>query len=99
MFLGVFTGRRDFLQPPVEMTQDLRDIAENPALQQMLKYTFAGSKETVKKQTVAFLEQTRADELMVVTNLYDHNDRVKSYEKFAEIMSEIQADKAIAPAR
>lgn len=91
MFLGVFTGNRDYLQPPIAMTPDLRAVAANPALQQMLKYTFAGGKETVKKKTTAFLEQTRADELMVVTNLYDHNDRLKSYTMFAEIMTEIQA--------
>ena len=97
MFLSVFTGKREYLQEPVEMTPDLREIAENPAIHQMLKYTFAGNKSSVKKQTEEFLKQTGVDELMVVTNTYDHRDRLKSYSIFSEIMQDIQVS-STAPA-
>lgn len=89
MFLNIFTGKREYLQPPVEMSSDLREIAANPAIHQMLKYTFAGSKETVKDMTADFLRQTGVDELMVVSSMYDHQDRLKSYEIFSEVMHEI----------
>lgn len=89
MFLGIFTGQREYLQPPVDLTPDLREIAANPAVHQMLKYTFAGSKETVRKKTEEFLQRTGVDELMVVSSMYDHGDRVKSYEIFSDIMQEI----------
>lgn len=92
MFLGIFTGQRQYLQPPVDMTPELREIAANPAVHQMLKYTFAGSKDTVKQQTEEFLEQTHVDELMVVSSLYDHDDRLRSYEIFSEVMQEISAE-------
>lgn len=89
MFLNIFTGKRQYLQPPVDMTAELRDIAANPAIHQMLKYTFAGSRNTVKTQTEDFLKETGVDELMVVSSMYDHHDRVRSYEIFSEIMGEI----------
>jgi len=93
MFLGVFTGKREYLQKPVEMTPELRQVSQDPSVHQMLKYTFAGNKETVKKKTEDFLKETRVNELMVVSNMYDHDDRVKSYRIFSEIMGEIQGNK------
>lgn len=93
MFLGIFTGKREYLQPPAPMTQDLRDVMQHPQIHQMLKYSFIGTKATVKEQVRAFLNQTKADELIAVTNIYDVMDRIKSYELFAEIMDELNAEK------
>lgn len=90
MFLNIFTGHRDYLQPPVDMNSELREIAANPAIHQMLKYTFAGNKETVKKKTKEFLQQTGVDELMVVSSMYDHQDRLRSYEIFSQVMKELK---------
>jgi len=92
MFLGVLTGRRDYLQPPTEMTEEFRELLKNPAISDMLKFTFAGSKETVKQHTKKFLEQTGVNELMVVSNIYSPEDRVKSYQIFADIMNELQEE-------
>lgn len=89
MFLNIFTGQKEYLQPPIDLTPDLRDIAANPAIHQMLKYTFAGSRETVKRKTEEFLRQTRVDELMVVSSIYDHHDRLRSYEIFSDVMQKI----------
>lgn len=93
MFLGIFTGKREYLQPPAPMTQDLMDVMQHPQIHQMLKYSFIGTKATVKEQVRAFLNQTKADELIAVTNIYDVMDRIKSYELFAEIMDELNAEK------
>ena len=51
--------------------------------------SFVGSKQTVKKQIQAFLNQTGVDELIAVSTMYDINDRIKSAKLFAEIMMEI----------
>ena len=50
MFVGVLTGARKVLQPPTELTDDLRELLQHPAVNQMLRYSFAGSKQAVKKQ-------------------------------------------------
>ncbi len=89
MVVGIFTGQRDYVQPPTDMTDELREIKENPQVKQMLKYSFIGSKATVKTQVRDFLQETRADELIAVTHLYDVDDRIRSYALFAEIMQEL----------
>lgn len=89
MFIGLVTGNRDYLQPPTDLTEDLRQANQHPAIQQMLRYTFVGSKDTVKNQVEDFLRQTDADELIAVTAVYNHEDRLNSYNLFAEIMGEL----------
>ena len=88
MFLGVLTGQREPLQPPMEMTDDLMMVQHNPAVREMLKYSFVGRKEAVAKQLGRFLDETGVDELMVVSNMYSHDDRVNSYRIVSEIMQE-----------
>ena len=75
MFVGVLTGARDPLQPPTALTEDLKDVLQHPAVHQMLKYSFVGSKQTVKKQLQAFLAETGVDELIAVSTMYDIANR------------------------
>lgn len=89
MMLGVMTGNIDYMQPPTEMTSDLREILKNPAFQNMLRYAFIGSKETVSQKTAEFLEKTGVDEVMVASHIYNHEDRLKSYQIFSEIMDKM----------
>lgn len=90
LILGVMTGNIDYMQPPVVMTAHLRQILLDSAFQRMLKYTFIGSKKTVKNKTRQFLQKTGANEVMVASHIYDHQDRVNSYRIFSEVMKEIQ---------
>lgn len=89
MFVGVLTGAKDPLHPPTEMTAELKDLLQHPALNQMLKYSFVGSKQTVKKQILAFLDETRVNELIAVSAMYHPEPRLKSARLFAEVMAEI----------
>ena len=91
MIIGMFTGKRDYLEAPTEMTPDLKEIKQHPSIQNMIKYSFIGSKQTVKKQVIAFLKQTQANELIVSTNLYYPKDRIQSVQGFAEIMKELNS--------
>ncbi|MHA3789102.1 LLM class flavin-dependent oxidoreductase [Flavobacterium hauense] len=88
MFLGILTGKREPLQPPMEMTDELMMIQHNPAVREMLKYSFVGRKEAVAKQLDKFLQETGVDELMVVSNMHKHNDRIRSYDILSEIINE-----------
>jgi luciferase family oxidoreductase group 1 len=87
--IGILTGDRSPLEPPFEVTNEFRRIIQQPAVQQMSKYAFIGSKETVKKKVKAFVEQTGVDELIVATHVFDVKDRIKSVELFAEVMREV----------
>lgn len=88
MILGIFTGQLTRLQPPVEMSAELREIAQAPALQSFLKYSFIGGRDTVRKGLEEFVETTGVSELMIATSVYDPADRLASYRMVAEIMRE-----------
>lgn len=90
LIVGIFTGKKDAVQPPENMTDELRQFLQHPQVHQMLKYSFIGSKATVKAQVKEFLAQTNADELIAVTNIFDGKERLRSFELFAEIMKELQ---------
>lgn len=89
MFVGVLTGAKSALRPPTEMTDELQGMLQHPSVHQMLKYSFVGSKQTVKKQVRTFLEETGVNELIAVSSTYAIEDRLKSARLFAEVMKEI----------
>lgn len=89
MFVGILTGERQPLQPPAEMTEELQELFHHPSVNQMLRYSFVGSKQTVKKKVQAFLAETGVDELIAVSAMYDIDARLRSVRLFAEIMHEI----------
>jgi len=94
MLVGVLTGTTTALHPPTAMTDELRSMLQHPAVHQMLKYSFVGNKQTVKKQVQAFLNQTKVDELIVVTPTHSLEDRIKSIRLFSEVMNNINAEAA-----
>lgn len=91
MFVGVLTGAREPLQPPTPLTEDLKEVLQHPSVHQMLKYSFVGSKATVKKGITSFLAQADVDELITVSTMYDINARLKSTRLFSEVMDEINS--------
>lgn len=91
--IGIITGQRRAMQPPADLDVELRSALQHPAIIQFLKYAFVGSKETVKQKTKEFIDQTGVNEVIAVTNIYDADDRITSYQVFAEIMNEINAEK------
>lgn len=89
LIVGILTGKRDYVQPPTALTDDLKEVLNHPQVQQMLKYSFIGSKSTVKSQVKTFMEQSQVDELIAVSHIYDIDARIKSYKMFSEIMKEL----------
>lgn len=86
MMLGVMTNNLDYMQPPTEMTAELKELSNHPAFQKMMQFAFVGSKEKVKSQTEDFINKTGVDEVIVASHIYDHEARVNSYKIFSEIM-------------
>ena len=86
MFMGVVTGDRSPMKPPVDSMEGIWNEHTQYAVNQMLACSFIGSAESVKEELANFLDQTKADELMVSTYIFDHNQRVKSYKLLANVM-------------
>lgn len=89
MFLGIVTGQRQLLQPPVADMNDIWGIQEEQAVSQMLAYSFIGGPRKLKQQLKVFLAQTEVDEVMVTTHIFDHQARIKSYQLFSQVINEI----------
>ncbi len=87
MFMGVVTGERKPMPPPVDDMSKVWTMRERAAVQQMLSCSFIGSKETIRKELPEFLDKTAANEVMVATYIYDHEERLKSHKLFSEIMN------------
>lgn len=79
-FTNLVRGAGGKLQPPIDNIDDYWTPAEKHHASHMLKYSIVGSPETVRGGLEDFVAATKADELMIVTSLYDHAARVRSYE-------------------
>ncbi len=77
-FASLRAGRPIQLPPPSQEWE--RDPAEAPGLSQPTRVSFVGSPETVREQMAAFVDRTEADELIVVSHIYDHAARLRSYD-------------------
>ena len=59
--------------------------ATQAAMNQMTKYSFVGNPTKVTKQINDFVNETAADELMVVSHIFDHEARLHSYSLLKQI--------------
>ena len=93
---GYYTLGRTFVQaighPEVGfvLMNDERVVHQLPPaakamLADVLSCSAVGSRETVRKALLAFIERTRPDELMITSQIFDHAARLHSYEIAADI--------------
>lgn len=85
LFMGIVTGKRRLLQPPVNNMDEVWDVYEEEQAKQMLACTFTGSKETLRKDLQSFLDQTGVDEIMATSHIFDHEARLHSYHLLSEV--------------
>jgi len=86
MFMGVITGRRKLLQPPVESMTGIWSVFEEAAVMEMLAYSFIGSKEKIWAKLSDFVQENGVDEIMATSHIYDHQAKLKSFRLFAEAL-------------
>ena len=84
LFMGIITGKRRPMQPPVPNMDGLWTIFEEEAVMQMLAYSFIGSQEKIKAMLTDFVAQTGVNEIMASSHIYNREARLKSYRLFAE---------------
>jgi len=84
-FINLRTGNPTKLKPPVEGYLDLLGPGERGMLDSVLSCSAIGSPATVAHQLKAFIERTGADELMLTSQIFDHQARLRSYEIAADI--------------
>ena len=62
---------------------------ERAAVETKLSAAMVGSNATVKAGLEKLVSDTGADEIIVVTDTYDHADRLRSYERVAEVVKQL----------
>jgi luciferase family oxidoreductase group 1 len=89
--LRAIRGERVELLPPVDSIEHLWRDAERAAVEQRLRAAIVGSDATVQAGLEKLVSNTRADEVIILTETYEHSDRVDSYQRVARIASKILA--------
>ena len=77
-FASLRAGRPLQLPPPSKEWE--RDPNEVPGVTPPTRVSFVGRAATVHEQMAAFIERTKADELVIVSHIYDHAARLHSYD-------------------
>jgi luciferase family oxidoreductase group 1 len=88
-FLRLIRNQPVELLPPVDSMEPLWQDFERAAVETKLSAAIVGSNATVKTGLEKLLSETAADEVIVVTDTYDHDDRLRSYERLAAVSQEI----------
>jgi luciferase family oxidoreductase group 1 len=83
-FANLRAGRPTQLPPPSKEWE--RDPKEPPDPSQPPRVSFVGSPVTVEREMRDFIDRTGADELVIVSHIYDHEARVRSYEIAAKVL-------------
>lgn len=87
-FLSLTRGEPTKLKPPVENMNEIWSYHEQLSIAQTLdpRTTIVGDATFVKQKLESLLEETGADEMIINSQIYSHEDRLRSYEIVAEMM-------------
>ena len=85
-FANLVRGQRKLTQPPIDDIDTYWTPQERAQASAMLNFSIIGARDTVRKGIDALLDRTQADELMVVSDMYDPEKRRRSVEIIAEVM-------------
>ncbi|HTG42956.1 MAG TPA: LLM class flavin-dependent oxidoreductase [Verrucomicrobiae bacterium] len=85
-FTNLVRGRPGRLRPPIDDIERYWTPAEKAHASSMLTYSFVGSPETVRSGLKIFFAETEVDEVFVVSAIYEHAARLRSYEILAGLL-------------
>ena len=83
-FVSLRTGNPIRLPPPRRGYADELPMEARALLRSILSVSAIGSPETAQRRVGEFVERTKADELIVTGQVYDHQARIRSYELLME---------------
>ena len=89
-FLRLIRNQPVELLPPVDSMELLWNGLEQAAVENRLGAAIIGSSKTVKTGLEKLARDTGADELIVVTDTYEHSERLQSYRQVAEVAATIE---------
>ena len=88
-FLRLRRGTPGQLPPPVKDLEESIDAEDKAMLAQMSSCASVGTRSTIAADIGRFVNQTGADELMLVCSMFEHEKRLRSFEIAAETFGDI----------
>jgi luciferase family oxidoreductase group 1 len=85
LVLGLIRNNRKPLAPPTNDMDYLWSPEERAAVNQMVYYSFAGSRDTLSQELSEFVSNTEVDELMVAAHVFDVQAKIRSLELVASL--------------
>ncbi|MDT4886409.1 luciferase family oxidoreductase, group 1 [compost metagenome] len=85
--LGILTGKRGQLPPPVQGFMQQLHPQEQAAIADFLAAGVIGGPDTVREGLQSLADATQADEFMIVSDLFDPALRLRSLTITAEAMA------------
>jgi luciferase family oxidoreductase group 1 len=95
-FLRLIRNQPVELLPPVDSVEPLWQGHERVAVEDRLRAAIIGSDATVKAGLEKLVADTGADEIIVVTDTYEHSARLESYRRVAAIAATIEVKPQVA---
>jgi luciferase family oxidoreductase group 1 len=83
--LSLMRGQSLMQKPPVESMDGLWLPHEREAVMDFLGLAMVGGPEKIRAKLEVLVEQTDADELIFTCDMYEHADRLRSYEILAQV--------------
>ena len=84
-FLNLLRNNPGPLLPPVDNIEEFTSEYERALLNQRLGSSIIGGPETVREKLQAFLDKTQADEMIINSQIHDHQARLNSYQIVSEM--------------
>jgi len=85
-FVNLRRGAPGKLPPPVDGYEESLSPAEKAMVNELSRCAAVGSPASVRDQMTSFIDDTAADELIIVCSIFDHAARLRSYEIAADLM-------------
>lgn len=82
--VNIFRSERGLSRPPIDDIEAFWSPMEKEQARRWLARSIVGAPATVRAGIKALAEETGADELMIVSDVYDHTARLRSFELIAE---------------
>ncbi len=89
-FLRLIRNQPVELLPPVDSMEPLWQDHERAAVESRLRRAIVGSEATVTAGLQQLIDETLADEVIVVTDTFEHADRSQSYRHVARVAARIE---------
>ena len=84
-FTDIFRNARGLGKPPIDDIDSYWTRTEKFEVSRMLECSVVGSPETVRAGLELLIKRTRADELMIVSDIFDHARRLRSFDLVATV--------------